>query len=93
VRIGIIVLLLVALSACASAPVQEMSDARQAIAVAREAGAANLAASDLAEAERYLESAQDKLNRRAYSLARRDAEQAKVKALDALARAKAGQGN
>ena len=92
-RIGIIVLLLAALSACASAPVQEMSDARQAIAVAREAGAANLAASDLAEAERYLESAQDKLNRRAYSLARRDAEQAKVKALAALARAKARQGN
>ena len=41
------------LAACETAPpVQEMSDARQAITVAREAGAADLAAAELAEAER-----------------------------------------
>lgn len=90
-RISIIVLLLAGLAACASPPVQEMSDARQAIAVARDAGAAELAGNDLAAAERFLEQAQDKLNRRAYAQARRDAEQAKAKALEALARAKAEQ--
>ncbi len=46
-------------SACETAPpVQEMSDARQAIAVAREAGAAERAAFHLKAAEDYLESAE-----------------------------------
>ena len=73
------------LCACeTAAPVQEMSDARQAIAVAREAGAAERAAFHLKAAEDYLASAETKLNERAYSQARRDAKQAKVKALDAL---------
>jgi len=93
VRNCIIVLLLAGLAACAGPPVQEMSDARQAIAVARDAGAAELAGSDLAAAEKFLEQAQDKLNRRAYALARKDAEQAKAKALEALARVKAEQGD
>ncbi len=65
-------------------PVQEMSDARQAIAVAKEAGAAENAAIHLRAAEDYLQSAQQKLNDRKYSQARRDAKQAKMKALDAL---------
>ena len=65
-------------------PVQEMSDARQAIAVAKEAGAADLAAAELAEAEKYLESAERKLNDHAYREARNDALEAKVKALNAL---------
>lgn len=73
------------LAACETTPpVQEMSDARQAIAVAREAGAANGAAFHLRAAERYLASAEQNLGERAYSLARRDAKQAKMKALDAL---------
>ena len=75
----------VAVSACTGAPTQEMSDARQAIAVAREAGASTSAGDELAEAERYLESAQDKLQRRLYQGARQDAMQAKNKALEALA--------
>ena len=46
-------------TACETAPpVQEMSDARQAIAVAREAGAEAHAAAELIEAEKYLESAE-----------------------------------
>ena len=61
-----------------------MSDARQAIAVAKEAGAAELAAFHLNAAEKYLASAEKKLNERAYNQARRDAKQAKMKALDAL---------
>lgn len=73
------------LAACETAPpVQEMSDARQAIEVAKEAGAADRAAFHLKAAERYLASAEQKLGERAYSQARRDANQAKMKALDAL---------
>jgi hypothetical protein len=73
------------LTACETAPpVQEMSDARQAIAVAREAGAAEYAAFHLKAAEDYLASAETSLGARAYHQARRDAKQAKIKALDAL---------
>ncbi len=82
---GILLSALLYLGACETAPpVQEMSDARQAIAVAREAGAEERAAFHLKAAVDYLESAQLALNERAYSEARRDAKQAKMKALDAL---------
>ena len=78
-------LTLLAVAACETAPpVQEMSDARQAIAVAKEAGAEDLAAAELAEAERYLESAEKKLEEHEYREARSDALEAKVKALNAL---------
>ncbi len=77
--------LLFGMNACETAPpVQEMSDARQAIAVAKEAGAADLAAVHLKAAEKYLASAEEKLSERAYVQARQDANQAKFKALDAL---------
>ena len=66
-------------------PVQEMSDARQAIAVAREAGAEERAAQELRDAEALLSSAQQKLTERSYDQARQDAIRAKLKALDALA--------
>ena len=60
------------LAACETAPpVQEMSDARQAITVAREAGAADLAAAELAEAEKYLQNAEDKLDDEEYREAAR----------------------
>jgi len=64
-----------------------MSDARQAIAVAREAGAADSAPDELRAAETYLESAQQNLSNRAYKAARNFAVQAKQKALEALATA------
>jgi hypothetical protein len=87
-RYGLVVVLLLVIAGCVSGPpVQEMSDARQAIAVAKEAGAKELAAAELGEAEAYLISAQSKLSDRSYSPARRDALLAKEKALDALARA------
>lgn len=66
-------------------PVQEMSDARQAIAVARDAGAERFAVETLRAAEAFLDSAQRNLTERAYAQARRDALQAKTKALEALA--------
>tara|TARA_R110000782_G_scaffold107317_8_gene195754 strand:- start:1381 stop:1704 length:324 start_codon:yes stop_codon:yes gene_type:complete len=82
---ALFVAILVLLAACETAPpVQEMSDARQAIAVAKKAGAADLASFHLNAAEKYLASAEQSLGRQAYNQARRDAEHAKMKALDAL---------
>ena len=81
---------LAVVSACETAPpVQEMSDARQAIAVAREAGAADVAADELEAAEASLRSAQQKLNDRDYFEARRAAMEAKAKAQVALQLAEA----
>lgn len=77
---------LLATAACsAGPPVQEMSDARQAISVAREAGASEHAAADLREAEDLLDSALRNLSRKEYSEARVHAVEAKNKALVALA--------
>lgn len=70
-----------------------MSDARQAIAAAKDAGAATSAAEDLRAAEAYLDSAQRRLAERAYGQARRDALQAKSKALDALAATESSDSN
>lgn len=87
-RRSIPVVLLLFLASCGSGPpVQEMSDARQAIAVAREAGAEERATQQLKDAEALLERAQQRLSDRAYDEARQNALQAKLKALDALARA------
>lgn len=84
-RRGSIVALLALLYACGTGPpVQEMSDARQAIAAAKEAGAEDRAAEDLRAAEAFLDSAQRNLSERAYNSARRDATQAKERARNAL---------
>ncbi len=77
---------LLALFGCQTAPVQEMSDARQAITVATKAGAEEHAAPLLKAAVDYLQSAEGFLNDRKYELARRDAVSAKSSALDALRR-------
>lgn len=82
---GSIVVLLALLYACGTGPpVQEMSDARQAIAAAKEAGAEDRAAEDLRAAEAFLDSAQRNLSERAYGSARRDATLAKERARNAL---------
>jgi len=82
---GLVAVLLLFVAGCVtSPPVQEMSDARQAIAVAKKAGAAELAATELGEAVAYMESAQKNLSERHYAMARTDALHAKSKALDAL---------
>jgi hypothetical protein len=81
---GVLALLLI-LAACETAPpVQEMSDARQAITVAREAGAAELATTELAEAEKYLQNAEERLDRQQYREARSAALEAKLRAQQAL---------
>lgn len=64
-------------------PVQEMSDARQAIAVARDAGAETHATEELREAVLFLETAEQRLNEERYAEARRAALAAKSKALTA----------
>lgn len=81
-------------SACETAPpVQEMSDARQAIAVAREAGAEAFAAEELFEAETYLQDAEQKLSVEEFAEARRAALQAKSKAVAARKRSEGSQGD
>ena len=85
----LVFLLLVAVAAGCSAapPVQEMSDARQAIAAAREAGAEELAPTGLAEAEVLLDGAEDYLElgtSASYWQARKAAISAKEVAFEAL---------
>lgn len=75
---------LIVVAACETMPVQEMSDARQAISAAREAGAEEHAAEQLLAAQASLESAEEYLNSRNYGVARREALAAKTAAIDAL---------
>ena len=76
------------LSACASAPAQEMSDARQAIRAAQDAGAANTAAKPFSEAQTALNRAESLINKRFFRAARRNAEEAHSKAVEALQQAR-----
>lgn len=77
--------LLAWLTGCAtSPPVQEMSDARQAIAAAEDARADELAPQTLGEARRYLAQAEERIREGNYSLARSDAIRAKTRAIYAL---------
>lgn len=85
-------ILLVALAAggCATEPpVQEMSDARQAIAAAEEADAARLAPVPLTDARRSLAQAETQIRNRSYTMARTNAVRAKNRAVDALNAAQA----
>jgi len=82
-RAALVAALLLA-AGCESMPVQEMSDARQAIMAAREAGAEEHATDSLQAAEASLHSAEKYLNTRNYAIARREALDAKSKAIDAL---------
>ena len=72
---------------CAGAPVQEMSDARQAISSAEKAGAETRAATDLEEARKMLQSADQRLDRGDYKGAREYAVEAKLMATEARAKA------
>jgi hypothetical protein len=75
---------LVLLTACAGAPVQEMSDARQAVAAAEQTLAGKPASPALQSAKQYLQAAQAALDSGDYSTAREDAQRAKQLALHAL---------
>ena len=71
------------LVACASAPTQEMSDARQAVYSARNADASDLAPRSMDSAEQLLERAQQSLKQGRYDVARDDALEARQAAMKA----------
>lgn len=78
-------LVAVFMTGCAtSPPVQEMSDARQAIAAAEDADALRLAPRPLSEARRYLDEAEAQIRAGSFGMARSNAVRAKNSAVDAL---------
>ena len=82
---GAIILLTLVIASCAvGPPVQEMSDARQAIAAAEESNAATLAPNELDEARQLLEAAESQLRDRNYGLAQDSALLARDRAVEAL---------
>lgn len=86
-RFAVSLFLLGVVFGCASAPVQEMSDARQSIEAAREAGALQYAPANLSEAESYLEQAKRLLDEGRYDEARQRARSARELALEARRKA------
>ncbi len=74
------------LSACAGVPVQEMSDARQAVEAARQANAQTYAPEELQAAENLLQRAEEALTEGYYQQAREDAEAARERAVSAQAK-------
>jgi len=74
---------LLLLTACTAAPVQEMSDARQAIDSAEAVGAARRSPETLTAAQRLLQEAQAQLEAGAYPEARRHALEARAEAIRA----------
>lgn len=85
-KFGFLVFVALLLVACVSAPVQEMSDARQAIRAAREAGAATHSSAKFNDASEALEKAENKLEVGSYFEAKRYAIDARKKAIQALER-------
>ncbi len=74
-----------ALTGCVTAPpVQEMSDARQAIDAAEQADARGVAADTLADARRFLAEAERQIQEQSYGPARMNAVRAKNRAALAL---------
>ena len=80
---------IVCLIGCTSAPVQEMSDARQAIVAARHAGATESTSPDLYAAQAAIARAEKHIQAQEYTRARLAAMQAKRHAGAALASAQA----
>lgn len=89
--LGVIVLGLVCMAAgCATPPpIQELSDARQAIMAAEDAGAHEYASARLTAARSLLDSAQEKLHHHDYQGARVDAVSAHSRAIEARVIARA----
>lgn len=81
-------MLLVAACSTVGPPIQEMSDARLAVAEAEAAGADKYAPDEMSKARRRIRSAEAHLEDRAYAAARRDANLAKESAVLAREAAK-----
>jgi hypothetical protein len=80
------------LGGCAGMPLQEMSDARQAVRAAERAGAEQHAPELLGEARALVESARQYMHKSEYRAARDDAEMARAKAIEARRVAEEAQG-
>lgn len=80
---ALIASLVLMLTACATAPTQEMSDARQAVRAAQEAGAELHAPDVLSNAEQQLDRAGERLHEHNYRQARKKAVAAREQAFDA----------
>jgi len=76
-------ILTAALYGCATAPIQEMSDARQTVEAARDAGAETEVPGSLKQAEALLIEAQRQLERNSFTQARSNAVSARVQAEEA----------
>jgi len=82
-----LLLTLLVLAGCSAAPVQEMSDARQALQAAHAAGGADASPAELLQAEQLLEQAQQALELGDYGRAREAALTAKRTAMEVRERA------
>lgn len=80
-------LLSLILVACATAPVQEMSDARQALKAAEMAGARELAPEEFAEATQLVDDAVFFISERRYEVARVVARRARLVSIQARRKA------
>ncbi|MES1196120.1 MAG: DUF4398 domain-containing protein [Steroidobacter sp.] len=91
---SVILLLTLLLAACASAPVQEMSDARQAVAAAVQSGAETAAPTEMSAEQTALKMAERLLRDRQFDAARHYARDAHTKALRAqqIAQSRTGSG-
>ena len=89
----LLTLLVLTITGCVSAPpVQEMSDARQAITAAEQANAGRVAADTLDDARRFLAEAERQIQEESYGPARMNAVRAKNRAALALRSTRSRQG-
>jgi hypothetical protein len=83
IKVFLSIVFVLGINACATAPVQEMSDARQAIQVARSVGVDELTQSNLVQAKKFLKKAEHALHSGEYKEARVNALAAKQEAMQA----------
>src|SRR3569623_220510 len=81
--LGLAIVMMSALAGCAAVPMQEMSDARQALQAARAAEAGTHAAQRFGDAEQRLSRAERELANHYYTRARKDAVAARTAAISA----------
>jgi hypothetical protein len=81
------------LAGCKGPPIQEMSDARQAIAAARAAGAAERSPNELSAAQAAIARAEQDIKLQHFTRARFSAQEAKRRAAAALASAQNSAGS
>lgn len=93
IRAALLVAVLAGAGACAGIPAQEMSNARQAIRAAQDAGAATSAPGEIEKAQAYLGRAEASMQQRQFRQARDEASEARKIATAALEAAQAASRN